>query len=59
MAAAAEQTQFNLAAGAAVRIGVQEEGWYRVTAAQLAAYGFAANADPGTLQLYLNGASSP
>ncbi len=55
----AVQKQYELAAGAAVRLGVKAEGWYRVTQPQLVAAGISAGVDPRTLQLYLNGVEQP
>src|SRR5205085_2138964 len=53
------QQQLALAAGAAVRLGVNAEGWYRATQAQLVAAGLSASVDPKKLQLYLNGVEQP
>lgn len=53
------QKQYELAAGATVRLGVKAEGWYRVTQPQLVAAGISAGVDPRTLQLYLNGVEQP
>jgi hypothetical protein len=38
-----------------VKLGVRDEGWYRVTQAELLAAGLDPKADPRTLQLYLGG----
>jgi uncharacterized repeat protein (TIGR01451 family) len=51
--------QFNLADGEAVKIGVQEEGWYHVTFQQLYAAGLDVNADPRALHLYAEGVDQP
>lgn len=53
-----QQIQFGLAAGPAVKILVDHEGWYRVTQPQLAAAGLGV-ADPRTLQLYAEGVEQP
>lgn len=55
----AAATQRRLAAGPAVKIGVRESGWYRVTGAQLQAAGLRADADPRALQLYADGVEIP
>src|SRR5208283_2976530 len=47
--------QYALAAGPAVRLDVDSEGWYRVTQPQLVAAGISANVNPHDLQLYLDG----
>lgn len=51
--------QLQLAAGAAVKIGVRQHGWYRVPASQLTAAGLPANADVRNLQLYADGVQTP
>lgn len=51
--------QYELAAGAAVRLGVKAEGWYRVTQPELVAAGMSAAVDPRKLQLYLDGVEQP
>lgn len=53
------QQQYAVAAGAAVRLDVQSEGWYRVTQSQLVAAGIAPGVDPRNLQLYVNGVQQP
>jgi hypothetical protein len=53
------EKQFALAAGPAVKIGVQQAGWYRVTQPQLVAAGLDPNVNPRSLQLYANGAQQP
>jgi peptidase C25-like protein len=45
----------SIASGPAVKLSVREEGWYRVTQAELLAAGLDPRADPRTLQLYLGG----
>jgi uncharacterized repeat protein (TIGR01451 family) len=44
---------------AAVKISVQNEGWYQVSKAQLIAAGLDPNADARTLQLYAEGIQQP
>jgi hypothetical protein len=53
------EKQYVLAAGHAVKIGVQSEGWYGVTRADLVAAGLDPNADASTLQLYVEGVEQP
>ena len=55
--ATASQTrqQYTLASGPAVKLGVQQEGWYHVDAGQLTAAGMPAYVTPSTLQLFVNG----
>lgn len=48
-------TQKWVASQAGVKIGVQEEGIYRVTRAQLQAAGFDVNSSPTLWQLFMNG----
>jgi hypothetical protein len=47
--------QAALASGAAVKIAVRTEGWYRVEAAQLIAAGMPASTSPQSLQLFAEG----
>jgi uncharacterized repeat protein (TIGR01451 family) len=47
--------QFKLAAQPAVKILVRQEGWYRVTQAELAAVGLDNSVDPRFLQLFAEG----
>jgi hypothetical protein len=51
----AANRQFTLAAGQAVTLGVQQEGWYHVDASQLTAAGMPAGVNPGSLQLFVEG----
>jgi Peptidase family C25 len=51
--------QYALAAGPAVKIGVQSEGWYRVAGSDLLAAGLDPNADANTLRLYAEGVEQP
>ncbi len=53
------EQQFGLAGQAAVKLSVNQDGWYRVTRADLVAAGLNANADNARLQLYLNGEEQP
>ena len=53
------QTQFGLAAGAAVKLALRTEGWYRVSQKQLVAAGLNANVDPKFLRLYTEGVEQP
>lgn len=54
-----QSTQASLAGDAALKIFVAEEGWYRITRAEMAAAGF----DPGTngasIELYTSGVNQP
>ena len=52
-----QQTQWALAASAAMKLLVRQEGWYRVSFAQLAQAGFTVR-QPKFLQLYVDGRSS-
>ena len=47
--------QYALAAGNAVKFGVQADGWYHVDASQLTAAGMPAGVDPNSLQLFVQG----
>src|SRR6266571_5013276 len=51
--------QWRLAAGRAVKLGVQAEGWYRVSQADLVAAGFDARVNPRYLQLFADGVEVP
>ncbi len=54
--AAAPGLQWQLAAGAAVKLSVREDGWYRVTRNDLAAAGVAVDSiDPRSFRLYGDG----
>ena len=53
-----EQAQQVLAGSPAVKIFIREEGWYRVTQPELAAWGLG-GADPRRLQLYVEGTQVP
>ncbi len=48
-------TQWRLAGGAAVRIGIRRSGWYRIDQPALLAAGLSPTVDPRTLQLYVEG----
>ena len=52
-------TGFQLAAGPAVKIYVDHEGWYHITQPQLAAAGLKSGVDPNTLHLYAEGVEQP
>lgn len=49
----------NLDNDRAVQISIQQEGWYRVTLAQLVAAGFHPNVNARTLQLFAEGVEQP
>ena len=53
--APALQMQRALGSRAAMKIGIDQSGWYRVTQAQLTAAGFDPNVDPRTLRLFAEG----
>ncbi len=53
-----QQTQFTLAANPAMKIQVQQEGWYRITQAQVAAAGLNV-AQLGGARLYAEGVEQP
>ena len=55
VSADAGTTQWNLAAGAAVKIGVNRSGWYRVTQPELVAAGLDRSVDPRRLHLFVDG----
>ncbi len=55
----AKQTQFQIAAGPAIKIAIDHEGWYRVTQAQLVAAGLNPSVNPDTLQLFAEGVEQP
>ncbi|MBI3650072.1 MAG: hypothetical protein HY231_03400 [Acidobacteria bacterium] len=46
-------------AGAAIKIGVKEEGWYRIPFADLQSAGLPANTNPQFLQLFVDGQELP
>jgi hypothetical protein len=48
-----------IAAGDAVKLSVNAEGWYRVTQSALVAAGLSASADATTLQLFVDGVEQP
>jgi hypothetical protein len=52
-------TQQGIAAQPALKIRVNQTGWYRVTQPQLAANGFDSSADARKLQLYVDGTEVP
>jgi hypothetical protein len=51
--------QWNLAAQPAIKLSVQEEGWYRVRQPDLLAAGLDPDVDPRFLQLYIDGTEQP
>ncbi|TLY20283.1 MAG: DUF2341 domain-containing protein [Nitrospirae bacterium] len=51
--------QWRLAASPAVKLGVQAEGWYRVSQPELVAAGLDPRVDPRLLQLYADGVEVP
>ncbi|HEY6329533.1 MAG TPA: C25 family cysteine peptidase, partial [Blastocatellia bacterium] len=51
--------QSTLAGGPAVKISVQNEGWYQISQQQLVAAGMSPSASPGVLQLFLDGSEVP
>ena len=55
----AQQTQFQIAAGPAIKIAIDHEGWYRVTQPQLVAAGLNPSVNPDTLQLFAEGVEQP
>jgi len=50
---------FSIVDSEAVKIGVQEEGWYHITFQQLYAAGLDGNADPRALHLFAEGVEQP
>lgn len=58
-APAEQQQQLALAAKKTAKILVRENGWYRVSAAQLRSAGFAIGTKPSLLQLYAEGKQVP
>ncbi len=57
--AQAAQPAWTLPNEAAAKLAVRKTGWYRVTAAELAAAGFNANVNPALLQLFADGVEVP
>jgi len=53
------QNEFPLASGAAVKIAVRDEGWYRVGQPELVAAGLNPDVNPRLLQLYVHGQELP
>ena len=49
----------SLASGAAVKLSVRKEGWYRVTRDELVAAGFSPSVNPHLLQLFVDGQEQP
>ncbi len=57
--AAGLRTQSTIASSYAIKIGVQHEGWYRLTQPELLAAGLDPAIDPRNLQLFVDGRQSP
>ena len=57
--AATMNVQTDLAGQPAVKLGVTQEGWYRINQPQLAGAGLNPNADARNLQLYVDGRQVP
>ncbi len=55
----AHETQLALAAGAAIKIPVKDDGWYRMTQPDLIGAGLDPEIDPRRLQLFLKGREQP
>ena len=53
------QDQWAIAAQTGVKIGVKQDGWYRVTQPELIAAGFSVSADAGNLRLFVDGREVP
>jgi len=51
--------QFDLAGGPAAKVSVRHEGWYTLSASQLAAGGLKPNPNPDRLQMYVDGVQIP
>ena len=51
--------QNDLARHAAIKVGVKQEGWYRVSQSELIAAGLNSNADARNLQLFVDGVQVP
>ena len=49
-----QQAQWDIAGATALKLSVQQEGWYRLTQPELVTYGLD-KVDPRNLQLYVNG----
>jgi hypothetical protein len=59
-AAGGSNPQFELAANAkAIKLGVKNEGWYRVSYAELRGAGLSATVNPRRLKLMINGVEQP
>ncbi len=56
---AAQASQTAIASAPAVKIGVKQEGWYRVSMAELLAAGLNPNADPRNLKVFVDGQEIP
>ena len=54
-----QQVQWVLASGPAIKLFVQQEGWYRVTQPELVNAGLSKGINPQYLQLYVDGTEQP
>ncbi len=59
VAPATIQDQWSIAGQAALKIGVKQDGWYRVTQPEMAAAGFDVSADARNLRLFADGREVP
>ncbi|MDX6528340.1 MAG: hypothetical protein QOH41_630 [Blastocatellia bacterium] len=59
IAPAAIQDQWAIAAQAGLKIGVKQDGWYRVTQPEMVAAGFDVSADARNLRLFVDGTEAP
>ena len=53
------EVQWALAGGPAVKLYIQEEGWYRVTQSELVAAGLDTSVNPKYMQLFVDGEEQP
>lgn len=53
------RTQSTIASSYAIKIGVEHEGWYRLTQPELLAAGLDPTIDPRNLQMFVDGRQSP
>jgi len=54
-----QQDSFTVAGGAAIKLSVNREGWYRVSQAELAAAGLDSKVDPRLLHMFVDGREIP
>ena len=59
IAPAAIQDQWAIVAQAGLKIGVKQDGWYRVTQPEMVAAGFDVSADARNLRLFVEGREAP